>query len=390
MSNPESFVGIDVAKAWLDLAWLSGQTLRLDHSDEAIAGLVERLRSQPPTLVVMEATGGMETDVASALAAAGLPVAVVNPRQVRDYAKACGRLAKTDRIDVMVLAAFAAAIRPQVRALPDEDTRALGDRWHVVDAKLRALDRLATRPWGQRTLTSSPLLPMICRMRYPGGKGKCYQHVINLMPPHRVYIETHLGGGAVLLHKRASQRTIAIELDSKVIEAWRSQAQQMGIELVQGKAEDFLRAYPFEGDELLYVDPPYHPDTRRRRRVYTHDYAPADHEQLLALLSKLPCKVMLSGYANSLYERMLPKWHRHDFLAKTHHGCRTESLWLNFEAPDVLHDPRYLGGNFREREVAKRRLSRLQDRLQRMDPKERAAIARWLYESYPETLRSRA
>jgi transposase len=127
MSNPESFVGIDVAKDWLDVAWLTGQTLRVDHTPEAIAGLLEQLRLQPPTLVEMEATGGLETDVASTLAAAGLAVAVVNPRQVRDYAKACGRLVKTDRIDTLVLAAFAAAIRPQVRALPDEHTRALGD-----------------------------------------------------------------------------------------------------------------------------------------------------------------------------------------------------------------------------------------------------------------------
>ena len=127
MSNPESFVGIDVAKGWLDVAWLTGETLRIDHAEKAIAVLVERLRSQPPALVVMEATGGLETGVASALAAAGLAVAVVNPRQVRDYAKACGRLAKTDRIDALILAAFAAAIRPQVRELPDEHTRALGD-----------------------------------------------------------------------------------------------------------------------------------------------------------------------------------------------------------------------------------------------------------------------
>jgi transposase len=127
MSNPESFVGIDVAKSWLDVGWLAGPTVRIDYNDEAVCGLVERLRSEPPTLVVMEATGGLETEVASALAAAGLPVAVVNPRQVRDYAKACGRLAKTDRIDALILAGFAAAIRPQVRELPDEDTRTLGD-----------------------------------------------------------------------------------------------------------------------------------------------------------------------------------------------------------------------------------------------------------------------
>lgn len=127
MNNPDSFLGIDIAKDWLDVAWLSGQTLRIDYTDEAVAGLTERLLADPPSLVVMEATGGLETAVASALAAAGLPVAVVNPRQVRDYAKARGRLAKTDRIDALILAAFAAAIRPQVRELPDEHTRALGE-----------------------------------------------------------------------------------------------------------------------------------------------------------------------------------------------------------------------------------------------------------------------
>ncbi len=146
MSNPDSFVGIDVAKAWLDVAWLDGRTLRIDHTPEAVTGLLEQLRSQSPALVVMEATGGLETALASALAAAGVPVAVVNPRQVRDYAKACGRLAKTDRIDALVLAAFAAAIRPQVRALPDEHTRALGDllarRRQLVEMRVQEKLRL--------------------------------------------------------------------------------------------------------------------------------------------------------------------------------------------------------------------------------------------------------
>ena len=146
MSHPESFVGIDVAKSWLDVGWLAGPTLRIDYTDEAVAGLVEQLRRESPTLVVMEATGGLETELASALVAAGLAVAVVNPRQVRDYAKACGRLAKTDRIDALILAAFAAAIRPQVRELPDEHTRALGDllarRRQLIDMRVQEKLRL--------------------------------------------------------------------------------------------------------------------------------------------------------------------------------------------------------------------------------------------------------
>ncbi len=222
-------------------------------------------------------------------------------------------------------------------------------------------------------------------MRYPGGKGKCFHHIINLMPPHRVYIETHLGGGAVLRHKRAALRNIGIELDPRVLEAWRADAKALGVELVEGRAEDFLREFPFQGDELVYVDAPYHPGTRRRERVYTHDYTEADHERLLELLLGLRCKVMLSGYANPLYDRVLCSWHRHDFQAKTHQGCRTESLWLNFAPPASLHDTRYLGANFREREVTRRRLERLQNRLRRMDAHERAAIAQWLHESYPDT-----
>lgn len=88
MSNQETFIGIDVAKSWLDIAWLTGQTIRIEHTEAAIAGLAERLLAESPTLVVMEATGGLETQLATTLAAAGLPVAVVTPRQVRDYAKA--------------------------------------------------------------------------------------------------------------------------------------------------------------------------------------------------------------------------------------------------------------------------------------------------------------
>ena len=96
---------------------------------------------------------------------------------------------------------------------------------------------------------------------------------------------------------------------------------------------------------------------------------------------------MLSGYACELYDRMLAGWDRHDFQAKTHRETRTESIWLNFAPPKVLHDTRYLGNGFREREVTRRRLSRLQDRLIRMSEPERAAIARWMHEQWPETTR---
>ena len=123
------FVGIDVSKHRLDLhSRPSGEGFALDHDEEGVAALVRRLAAlEPaPALIVLEATGGMEVRLAAALAAAGLPVAVVNPRRVRAFARATGRLAKTDRLDAAVIARFAEAVRPPVRPLPDEATRHLG------------------------------------------------------------------------------------------------------------------------------------------------------------------------------------------------------------------------------------------------------------------------
>ena len=126
MSSKRVVVGIDVSKAMLDCAVLSNQeTFRHSNDEAGIAQLMERLRTLSPELVVMEATGGFETAVASALAGAQLRVAVVNPRQVRDFAKAIGRLAKTDQIDAQVIAEFGLAVEPQVFCLPDEDSQAL-------------------------------------------------------------------------------------------------------------------------------------------------------------------------------------------------------------------------------------------------------------------------
>ena len=124
----ESFVGIDVAKNTLDLRLEPvGESLHVAYDDAGIAEIRKSLLALSPTLIVMEATGGLETRLACELAACGLPVAVINPRQARDFAKATGQLAKTDKVDAAVLCAFARAIRPAVRILKDADTRDLDD-----------------------------------------------------------------------------------------------------------------------------------------------------------------------------------------------------------------------------------------------------------------------
>jgi transposase len=120
------FVGIDVSKAMLDVALRPGDGAWRSANDEpGIAEVVKRLQPLGPDLIVLEATGGLERLVVAALALADLPVAVVNPRQVRDFAKATGRLAKTDALDAAALAHFAEALRPEPRPLPDAQSQAL-------------------------------------------------------------------------------------------------------------------------------------------------------------------------------------------------------------------------------------------------------------------------
>jgi transposase len=122
------YVGIDVSKARLDVhVRPSGEAFVVARDDKGLAELVERLRGLAPRLIAVEATGGYETVVAAAIGGAGLPLAVVNPAQVRHYAQALGKRAKTDPIDAEVIARFAEATRPEPRALPDEATQALAE-----------------------------------------------------------------------------------------------------------------------------------------------------------------------------------------------------------------------------------------------------------------------
>jgi transposase len=149
--SKERFVGIDVAKHTLDVILQPASALVAAHwayDDESMRALCTALAQLQPTLIVMEATGGLETRVACELAARGLPVAVVNPRQVRQFARASGELAKTDRIDARILCAFARAIRPPARAPKDAQTQALADlvnrRRQLVDMRAQESLRLGS------------------------------------------------------------------------------------------------------------------------------------------------------------------------------------------------------------------------------------------------------
>jgi transposase len=145
------FVGIDVSKATLDVAVRPSGKRWVESNDEAgIGHLTAELQQLQPTIIVLEATGGLQGPAAAALALAQLPVAVVNPRQVRDFAKATGRLAKTDALDAAVLAHFGEAVRPEPRPLRDEQTLALNAllvrRRQLVEMLTAETNRLGTAP----------------------------------------------------------------------------------------------------------------------------------------------------------------------------------------------------------------------------------------------------
>lgn len=215
-------------------------------------------------------------------------------------------------------------------------------------------------------------------MRYPGGKGKCFQQVINILPPHTTYIETHLGGGAVLRNKRAAARSIGIDIDEQVIDFWCTYYPNLA-EYVHGDAIDFLRSFPFRGSELVYCDPPYLPSTRKRTRIYQYDLTESDHALLLDTLLQLPCSVVISGYESSLYHSRLQRWSNFRFRTKAHDSVREEWLWANYAFPEQLHDMQYFGANYRERQNLKRRMERLQSRIARLTKPEQHQLAEWIH-----------
>lgn len=224
---------------------------------------------------------------------------------------------------------------------------------------------------------------------FPGGKGKAFRHVINLMPPHVRYVEAFLGSGAVLRNKRPAQSSLGIEIDETILAGWRGD-EVPGLEILPGDAISILPRLNLGKGDLLYCDPPYVPSTRRGGRYYRHELSQADHVSLLAVLTGLPCKVVLSGYRCGLYDEALGSWHRIDYVTTTHAGPVTESAWTNFVPGPPLHDYSYVGANFREREGFRRRSVSLAGRIASTDPLELHAALALVADERPEAVRAAA
>jgi hypothetical protein len=211
------------------------------------------------------------------------------------------------------------------------------------------------------------------RNTYPGGKGGSgvYQKLINLIPPHETYIETHLGGGAIMKKKGAAKKNIGIDIDPEVAKRWNGVP---GVIVINTDATRFLKEYQFRGREFVYADPPYLMETRKSGKLYNFEYTDDQHIELLDVLVDLPCMVMVSGYWSDLYAKRLKEWNVRLFEAATRQGLATEWVWFNYPDPVELHDYSFLGDTFRDRERIKRKRQRWVKRLMSMSALERNAL----------------
>lgn len=235
---------------------------------------------------------------------------------------------------------------------------------------------------------------------YNGGKGHLWRFLVSQMPPHEMYIEPFLGYGSVMRHKAPAHWNYGIDLDMDALRAtWAAMMGSPLRDLALGGDEmqdllgdkgtiigtvqfhrndglDLLRRRRWTGQELVYADPPYLMSVRRGgpRRYYRHEMTDMDHALLLDLLVELPCKVVVSGYWSEMYADMLSEWRLERVMVQTRAGMAEECVWFNYPTPTVLHDARWIGAGFRERERIKRKKGRWVKRLREMDGLERQAL----------------
>jgi DNA adenine methylase len=218
---------------------------------------------------------------------------------------------------------------------------------------------------------------------YPGSKGQAgvYQTIINQIPPHDYYFELFAGSGQIYRYKLPAYKSSTImDIDPAVIEKW--------------KALPLANTIVFNGDAIekiklmaganvlannrrtfIYLDPCYPKESRRNpRNLYKHEMEVMDHEILLKNCLALDCNIAISTYKNDLYSDRLKDWRFITFETTTHAGPATEYLYMNYPEPDALHDYRYLGADYRERERIKLKTSRTIRKIGALPELERRAL----------------
>jgi site-specific DNA-adenine methylase len=196
---------------------------------------------------------------------------------------------------------------------------------------------------------------------YYGGKNNSgsYQHIISEIPLHDVYIEPFLGSGAVFRNKIPSRLSFLLDMDFSILQgfsSWTGFTMPAGTYCINANALEFLRYYPYTGQEFVYLDPPYLYSSRSKKSpVYSFEMGDdKSHKFLLDIISRLSVPVAISHYASSLYSSMLQGWRSKNWRSRTRRGVAVEYLFMNYPTPAILADPRYIGSNFTERQRLKR------------------------------------
>lgn len=222
-------------------------------------------------------------------------------------------------------------------------------------------------------------------MSYLGSKAASgvYQKIIAEMPPHDTYIETHLGGGAVMLRKPPAKKNWGIDIDPETVEAFNQGnpdfldrlADTLFIDV--GDAIEFLCRFDYAsaGRVLIYSDPPYLHETRSSSARYRHEYTVSDHHRLLQCLCSMPenVSVIVSGYPSSVYDNALQGWRSKEFQAMTRGGVRTEKIWMNYQEGRA-YSHAFAGKDYNDRYRIKRKVQRWKEKFAALPPAERLAI----------------
>ncbi len=224
-------------------------------------------------------------------------------------------------------------------------------------------------------------------MNFVGSKrgAGVAQWLISLMPAHRVFVDAFLGTGHILQTKRPAELNIGIEKDACTIadylrrhsqtESAIRSAKTIPAAIVKGDCLTMLKTFKVESDWLIYADPPYLSRSCARRYYREEMMTEDEHDRLLSVLSMLPAKVMISGYQSELYSMRLAGWRTSSFWTVNRRGKRVQEFcWMNFQPPALLHDTRFVGNDFTDRQRIKRKAERWKNKFQSMRADERQAV----------------
>ena len=251
---------------------------------------------------------------------------------------------------------------------------------------------------------------------YPGCKGGAgvYQQIISHIPRCKILYIPFLGHCAITRNIRRPYKLILNDKDPRVVEAWKEallsagfilnngvtaeiQKKQFALDLIYLFEDDRSMIHLFCGDAVpqlrhfggfenivIYADPPYRmQDRRKRTKLYRKESSEKLHRDLLSLFKKMSARVILSSYKNNQYDSALKQWSTHSFNAMTHGGPALETIYYNFDRDTIqLHDYRFIGKNFKDRERIKLKIQRLSTRLRRLPTQERNAILNAIKEQY--------